>query len=530
MGRRGTAGQHERALGGGAADAHADEPVAAERVRTETEVEVDGRRGRRGEQRIVDGAARNEELARAVNGGVKSIDAFEPLSGNRRRARHVRVPRDGAARGIETVGPPAPVVRPVFGDEVEFVSVAVGRAGDVRRRHEERPGAGGVRGQPVLEAIRRTAGAQRGVRAYRAVRNAKDEAEGRRADDDGDRGRNDRFDERKPAFAVRHPQGSARPPKKRAAMELRPLGFGEIFDRAITLYVRNFIPFAGIVSIVIVPLAVVQYFLDASSAPSWDAMMQILTHPGAPAPTKMPPTIFDSPGSLALVFVAVAVTWMIWPFALNACAIGVARLYRGRPVEFSACYKTSLRRWPQVIGLLMVDAFVFIVWYLTLVIAVMVVILLAFVLVRASAAAGVIGGVFAILVMLMALLTLAPLFVALTFSMNSVVIEERPVFESVGLGFSRIFNRKEFWRSILFSIAAFAVMMGASMVTGVITVIAMMFHQVWLEVIVSSATRAAVAPFSIVLLAIYYFDVRIRREGFDLEAGLDQLANPVTAA
>ena len=67
-------------------------------------------------------------------------------------------------------------------------------------------------------------------------------------------------------------------------MELRPLGFGEIFDRAITLYIRNFVPFALIVGVMIVPLAVLQYFVDASSIPQFDAMMKILTHPGkAPA-------------------------------------------------------------------------------------------------------------------------------------------------------------------------------------------------------------------------------------------------------
>ena len=40
-----------------------------------------------------------------------------------------------------------------------------------------------------------------------------------------------------------------------SAMELRPLGFGEIFDRAVTLYIRNFVAFAGIVLVMIVPFA-----------------------------------------------------------------------------------------------------------------------------------------------------------------------------------------------------------------------------------------------------------------------------------
>ena len=68
-------------------------------------------------------------------------------------------------------------------------------------------------------------------------------------------------------------------------MELRPLGFGEIFDRAITLYVRNFLPFFAIVLVLIVPLGIVQYSLDSSqSAQSYaaiDTLMRVLQHPGA---------------------------------------------------------------------------------------------------------------------------------------------------------------------------------------------------------------------------------------------------------
>ena len=61
-------------------------------------------------------------------------------------------------------------------------------------------------------------------------------------------------------------------------MELRPLGFGEIFDRAITLYIRNFLPFAGIVAVVVLPIAVLQYFIDTSSMTQFDqAMKKILS-------------------------------------------------------------------------------------------------------------------------------------------------------------------------------------------------------------------------------------------------------------
>ena len=171
-------------------------------------------------------------------------------------------------------------------------------------------------------------------------------------------------------------------------MELRPLGFGEIFDRAISLYVRNFLPFAGIVSVIIVPLAFVQYFLDLGSVPQWDQMVQTMTHPNKTPPPPVLPSFLTSPGMLAMFVLLVLVVWLMWPFALNACVVGVARIYRGRPVTFADCYRASLSRWPSVIGLLVIEAGVVIAWYLGLVAvmfgAIFVVVVLARFVVRST--------------------------------------------------------------------------------------------------------------------------------------------------
>ena len=126
-------------------------------------------------------------------------------------------------------------------------------------------------------------------------------------------------------------------------MELRPLGFGEIFDRAITLYVRNFMPFFAIVLVLIVPLAIVQYFVDSSQSVQIAEMVRILQHPDAkiqtPAASSGPRVNSSPSSSWRLAF------YLLWPFALDAVAVGVARLYRNRPVDFSACYRAVLARW-----------------------------------------------------------------------------------------------------------------------------------------------------------------------------------------
>jgi len=278
-------------------------------------------------------------------------------------------------------------------------------------------------------------------------------------------------------------------------VELRPLGFGEIFDRAVTLYIRNFIPIAGIVSVVIVPIAVLQYFLDLASVPQWDQMMQILTHPGKtpPAPPVVP-AIFTEPSTAALFGVLLLIVWAVWPFALNACTVGVARLYRGRSVDFEACYRASLRPWPAVLGLLVLEAAILVAWYLLFVVSIVLAVLLTVAVAQASVGLAVVLGMLTALFALALLLLLAPLIVAYTFAMNAVVIEERSVFAALGLGFARVFNRQEFWRALLFAIAAGAIVACASMLISVVVLIALTLHLVALEVILSALFRAAVTP------------------------------------
>ncbi|MBV8530528.1 MAG: hypothetical protein JO104_04370 [Candidatus Eremiobacteraeota bacterium] len=312
-------------------------------------------------------------------------------------------------------------------------------------------------------------------------------------------------------------------------MELRPLGFGEIFDRAVTLYIRNFVPFAAIVMVLIVPLAILQYVLDLNSQPEFDALLRLILHPGG-APTHPIPTVFTSPAMVVVFAVLMLVTYAVWPFTLNAVAVGVARLYRSKPVEFRICYDLVLRRWLQVLAMIGVDFFVLLGWYVLAFILIMIFALVVGMFVAvAPGVAFVFGLIFGFAGILLLLPSLAPLFVALTFSMYATVIEERPVIESLALGFGRVFNRTEFWRALLFAIAIGAVMVGGSIIFSIIGLVAAFAHLPLLQAIIESLARALITPFGVVLLAIYYFDVRIRREGFDLEAGLERLAAPSRA-
>ncbi len=306
-------------------------------------------------------------------------------------------------------------------------------------------------------------------------------------------------------------------------MELRPLGFGEIFDRAITLYIRNFVPFAAIVAVLIVPSAILQYLLDRASQPEFDVFWRMIQHPGR-VPTEPMPSMFLSPAFDVALVALLILTYAVWPFALNAVAIGVARLYRSVPIEFRACYEAALRRWRQTIAMIVVDFLIFTAWYAAVLILIGA---LVFIVIAVGAVAP--QGAFlfgfgaGLLGVLLLFPSLAPLVVALTFSMYAIVIEERAVIDSLVLGFQRVFNRHEFWRAVLFAIATGAVVIAGSTLFSFIGIAAAFAHLPSVQAIVESLGRAVLAPFGAVLMAVYYFDVRIRREAFDLEATLERL-------
>jgi hypothetical protein len=306
-------------------------------------------------------------------------------------------------------------------------------------------------------------------------------------------------------------------------MELRPLGFGEIFDRAVTLYIKNFVPFAGIVLVLVVPLAVFQYVIDRGTQPQFDVMLRIFQHPEI-AKSEQVPSMFNSPAMVATFAAVILLTYTVWPFVLNAVGVGVARLYRGRPVEFRACYAAALSRWKQILGLIGVEFLIVVGWYIiTVVVALIIVFAAIFMGSAVPGLAFALGVVAFLIVFLLMLPLLAPLVVALTFSMYSAVIEQENVSESLVLGFSRVFNRAEFWRALGFSVSAGAIVLGASTAFSALGLIAAFLHLPALRAVIESLPQAIISPFGIVLLAVYYFDVRIRREAYDLEASLERL-------
>jgi hypothetical protein len=291
-----------------------------------------------------------------------------------------------------------------------------------------------------------------------------------------------------------------------------------MLDRAITLYVRNFVPFFCIVLVLAIPMMPLQYFIDATHASPL-----ALIHLGGAFPS------FAVLGFL-LAAIGLIVAVAVWPFAINAVAYGVAEAYVGRPVNFTICYRASLLRWKATLAAVALQART-VTWYWSVGMAPLAAIGLAFWALSAiHVPPGTSGAIaellyFALILVLVAIAIVlffwtGPFFVGLNFGINAVVIENSPPAEAVRSGLQRATKDGEFWRTFLFSLAYAVAGITFSLAAGSAlgSLHLPMFADFALQLI-----DAVVAPFWTVLLVVYYFDVRIRREGLDLEKQLAAL-------
>lgn len=302
-------------------------------------------------------------------------------------------------------------------------------------------------------------------------------------------------------------------------MELRRLDLGGIFERALALYARYFVRFAGIVLAAVVPVAIVQYAVALRAQPQLDATIDALQHPER-IRTEHVPTLFDSPVTLALTVAAVLFGYVAMAMATGAIAAGVARVYRNETVAFGACYGAVLGRWYSIVGVVGAAVVVLIVAY------VVTLLLVALPLVAAaefgtSALALVlplaVGGVLVALTFVLLLLVITS-----ACALCAVVVEDCAAMTSLRLSVERIFNRAQFSRALLCAIAVGALGFVSTALVETVFFSALS-HWPAAYVGLEALERTLGLPLAALVLAIYYFDVRIRQEGFDLDTELDGL-------
>jgi hypothetical protein len=307
------------------------------------------------------------------------------------------------------------------------------------------------------------------------------------------------------------------------AYDLRPLTLGELLDRAWNLYRHHLLLFVGILAIPSIAMLIMSI------------VMQFL-QPDMPSPDS---TEAVDPAQMIGAFVWMGVGavilgtvyWISYAIALGATTVAVAELYRGRVPSISASYDGVRGRWGRLAWLiLLLFLRIFGVTFLVILVSGVMAALLGFL-------SPIVGALAGMLMLACALAVFVWMALRYAVCVPPAVLEDRTasraLFRSVGLtsgALGRVLVLMLF--TVIVAYAGFALTQGpfmvAAMLAGPETSTAF-----WLNmagVIAGSIAGAFTGPLAIIAMAVLYYDLRIRKEGLDLELMIADLRADTPAA
>ncbi len=314
---------------------------------------------------------------------------------------------------------------------------------------------------------------------------------------------------------------------------LRPLSVGEIFDRALSIYVKNIVVFSALLIVVVLPFWFIQYL---ASRDMFQIYLNVLTEiiragPGA-APPNLDKLARQLPNFQPLLGIGYLFALIALPLANAAVVIAVSRAYLGRPIRFVDCYRTALNRALHVILLVFLWLVAFILALTALLVILFVLGIIFVPIVHILKTLGtLVAAIFGLAALIALLVMSAILYMAVAFSFVATVLERTDPVHALFSSFTRIFGAKQFWRSVAVSFSLFAVVLGVDLVAlGVGGLLFFATKSAVAYFIVSGIAEIFFYAFLFAVVSVYYYDIRIRREGLDLRLLADQVAGSSEAA
>ncbi len=268
-------------------------------------------------------------------------------------------------------------------------------------------------------------------------------------------------------------------PMETTPVHLRPLGVGEVLDVALKLVWQNAGTFVRIVLVVVVPLQIVISLLFASGT------SEIHTTRFTLAGQTFSETRVDNSGALIAAFaIAGVLTVLMLPLASGACYRAVAAAYLGEPVSWRASLGYCFRRLHSVLWLLFLNALVVL-----------------------------IGSLFCVI---------PGIYLAVAFAVALPVLLDEGTKGRRALGRSRQLVRGYWWRTI--GVIVLGYLLTSILTWGLGIGLQAAVHEpldstggVIVNVVVSAVSRVITTPFAAAFVTVLYFDLRVRKEAFDLQ-------------
>jgi len=308
-----------------------------------------------------------------------------------------------------------------------------------------------------------------------------------------------------------------------SSFELRPLSLGELLDRAFLLYRRNFWLFAGITLIPAVLILPMQFFL--------------LRNRGTPFPWNPP-----SPQSHAEAYgyVFLFVYWFIYAMVQGATTFAVSDAYLGRPSTVREAYGKVRGRFWRVIGVTLgVGIRVFALIFLFVVLAVIMGVALTAALTGGRGAPSTFAALFAMGLVFAGMAFAVWVGVRYAVSIPAVLLENikarAAIRRSVDLSLGR---RGQAFVAILLGFVvtyAMAFLFQGPFYAGIALTKMKGQLPAWLVLAMSTSSTIGgviAGPLLMIILVVFYYDLRIRKEAFDLQQMIASLpgANPAGGA
>ena len=302
--------------------------------------------------------------------------------------------------------------------------------------------------------------------------------------------------------------------------DLRPMGIGDIFDATFELYRRNFVLLLGVVAIVRVPVACLGFAVGTR----WLAISEKLEAYGPRPPpgteTKILGLVATQLLLACLLLLVEAV--VVAPLLYGGLTWAAARRWLGLPARLVQSLGRALRRWPALAGAALVTV------AFTAVTAGTLVFIGAFVAIATTAVFGSTPvGIVAVVLVIVVLTGPGAILVGLVSSrlalfFPAAIVEGRTAFGALGRAWR--LTRGAAWRTL--GVVMVGITIKLFLVAGPAAALTLLAQSTALltpdQALVFSSFADVLAsllfdPVLFTAIAIHFFDLKVRREAYDLQ-------------
>ncbi len=293
--------------------------------------------------------------------------------------------------------------------------------------------------------------------------------------------------------------------------QLKPMDVTGLLDTMFALYRRNLALFIGVVAVLQVPVAVIVFLLRLNSNP------QMFTVYHSVDGTGSTPTFH--PDAIVVTGVSSVATLVVSFFITAALARAISRRYLGEPASLEQVYRSI--GW-SVIARLVAYTFLEIaaVLVLTLIIGGITVLLVQI--------APALGALFAVVASIAAVVALVIAFIRFAFVPQVLVLERTRVFQAFRRSWTLVYGST--WRVLGYLLLLSLIVAITRGILGGVAGAALTFtggrEGAALGGAIGAIAGILIEPIRAGGQTLLYYDLRIRKEGFDLERQVSTMESP----